>query len=74
MLIMEDAPKDGTRILVLSEITEALPNSFKTKVIGSKWVEAWYYENRWALWCGAPDRRCTEFLQPIGWMPLPEKP
>lgn len=74
---MKTAPRDGTRILVLDELRDYELYSSKYRVIGSRWIEAWFKpasggtEARFAEWLGKVNRSTTGRLYPLGWVELP---
>lgn len=76
-LPMASAPMDGTRILVQTEVHHygplyRRPNSLKGwKSVGTRWVEARFYEDRWQEWCGTAATICTGTLHPMHWRPVP---
>jgi hypothetical protein len=79
MLKMQDAPKDGTRILLLYR---PLKFNFRFKEFlpeGKKWEECWWCkkeqstEAHWQPWEGSYKSRSTKhILNAIGWLPLPQ--
>lgn len=75
---IETAPKDGSRILILTETYGYSHISGRREKTGAKWVEAfWGFQHRidktktWVLWSGQFDSRSTEVVYPLLWAPKP---
>lgn len=74
---MHDAPTDGTRVLIKSEVIGFVPerhgSPFRVhKPIGTRWVECWFHNGVWEEWTGRPGYPATREIKPLDWAPLPE--
>jgi hypothetical protein len=74
---MENAPKDGRRILILTYTYGWDFALNRNTCSGTKWVEAWWAkgmgldEYGWQEWCGNERTRTTGRIEPITWARLP---
>lgn len=73
MQSMESAPRDGTRILIKSNISHYLkgPPHYGYQVVGTEWLECWYVDGKFIKWCGTETSRSTGSIDPLGWAPVP---
>lgn len=71
MRSMEEAPVDGTRILILTKTFGFDSRLGKYVETGEKWVEARFVYGRFEEWCGNPKTFSTGVLHPLAWAPLP---
>lgn len=70
---MNEAPTDGTRILIWERTNGYCTKKMRYVSTGERWVEGWCYEGKWEEWCGSPTTHCTGTLDPLGWIDLPPK-
>lgn len=70
------APTDGTRILARVQVTGFVPerhgSPFRVHTpIGSRWVEARFYDGRWQEWRGRENYQHPDTLVLLEWTELP---
>lgn len=71
--LMDNAPKDGTRILVKCHVYFYGRRTGRQERSGTRIVECWFTHGAWQKWCGSQDRLSTEYINPISWCPVPEE-
>lgn len=69
---MEDAPQDGTRILILQYTNHFVAYGKPYERDGTQIVEGWFHDGHWNEWCGDENISSTAFIDPIGWYCVPE--
>lgn len=69
---MEDAPKDGTRVLMYAMYHLYDAHSHDWRPSRPRVIEGWYHNNRWQEWHGSEHHLSTAVPEPIGWWPLDE--
>lgn len=73
---MQDAPKDGTRILALC-VVKHYSRQRGWEEVGHVVQEIWWttfdehIKSRWHVWCGTPETQSTDTPMPITWLPIP---
>lgn len=69
---MEEAPTDGTRVLIKARQHGYDSTLFRHVPRGESWLECHFFEGQWREWCGAFNISSTTVIDPLEWAHLPD--
>lgn len=69
---MEEAPTDGTRVLIKARQHGFDSTLFRHVPRGESWLECHFFEGQWREWCGAFNISSTTVIDPLEWAHLPD--